>query len=126
MDAGLGVEASSGDYRVSVIPVAYNNGLLSRAVIKVRVGNTGALDEQPVVHVTLPKGEDTQVRVPKGRTTWSFDWPKQLQDADLYQPYGERSAETLVGPYTIAIVHGTVQACGGFLGAPKEDEPTAP
>jgi hypothetical protein len=122
MDTGLGVEASSGDYRVSVVPLAYDGGHVSRAVIEVSVGNAGGLDEPPVVHLTLPKGEDTQVRVPKGRTTWSFDWPKQLQEADLHQPYDERPAETLWGPYTVVIVHGTVQACSGFIGAPKEQQ----
>ncbi|MHA4777018.1 serine/threonine-protein kinase [Streptomyces sp. MSC1_001] len=113
------VAENAGDYGVSVTPLSDGGRPLSRAVIKVRTSPARLQDEPVVVHVKLPKGEDVPLTMPKGRTSWSFRWPDVLKTAELSQPYEEREPVTLFGPYTILVVHGTVQACGGFDGDPR-------
>ncbi|MFD8916085.1 serine/threonine protein kinase [Streptomyces sp. NPDC059575] len=114
MDLGAPVDKADG-YSVTVTPVARHGEYLSKAVIKVRVNPKVLPDERAVVHVTFPKGEDTYVAVPAGKTEWSFTWPDQVS-AQLPRSLNQMDPVELFGTYTVVVVHGTVQACDGFNG----------
>ncbi|MFD4322428.1 protein kinase [Streptomyces sp. NPDC058548] len=124
-DEGM-VVANPDDYTVSVTPLASHDRWLSRAAIKVSTSRTRLPDEPVVVHLKLPKGEDVPISMPQGKKEWSFRWPDVLQAAELSDPYDTREPATLSGAYTITVVHGNVQACGGFDGDPRGAATTRP
>ncbi|MCX4417868.1 protein kinase [[Kitasatospora] papulosa] len=121
-DMGVGVDTAAQDFGFSVKPLTYRNGYIAQAVVNVNVPSRAAGDqERPVVHVKLPKGEDIPLTVPEGKSTWSFRWPDILQTAprtEMQSPYEQMKPIELMGPYTIAIFHYSIVACGGFLGDP--------
>lgn len=71
--------------------------------------------EPTVVHVTVPKGEDTCLVLPEGRDPWTFTWPDQVVK-QLPSAADDMAAVELFGPCTVVIVRGNVQGCDGFLG----------
>ncbi|MFF0428426.1 protein kinase [Streptomyces sp. NPDC004520] len=118
-DEGM-VVSNPTDYRISVNSLAYGGRILPRAVITVGGFSLSTTDEPVVVHLKLPKGEDVTIPVPEGKKEWSFRWPDVLKTAELSEPYETREPVTLLGSYTITVVHGSVRACGGFEGDPLD------
>ncbi|GGR24504.1 serine/threonine-protein kinase [Streptomyces roseolus] len=117
-DEGLPV-SNTDAYTVSVRPLASRDRFVSRATVGVRTPGDRLADEPVAVYMKLPKGEEIEIPVPEGKNEWSFRWPDVLAAADLPQPYDSREPVTLMGSYTITVVHGTLRACGGFEGDPR-------
>ncbi|MFG2875248.1 serine/threonine protein kinase [Streptomyces sp. NPDC048337] len=114
MDLGAPVDAADG-FGVTVTPVARHGEYLSKAAIKVRINPNIRLDERVVIHVKFPKGEDVHLLFPEGKTEWSFNWPDQVA-TQLPRPLNETAPVALFGAYTVVVVQGSVQVCGGFMG----------
>lgn len=115
MDLGAPVSSADG-YSVSVTPVKRHGEYLSKAIIEIRVDpEVMPLDGETVVHVTFPKGEDTHLTMPAGKSEWSFRWPDQVI-SQLPRAIKDMKAVELFGAYSVVVVHGTVQACSGFDG----------
>ncbi|MFF2777124.1 serine/threonine-protein kinase [Streptomyces sp. NPDC058052] len=117
-DGGM-VVSNPTDYRISVDSLQYGDRILTKAVITVRALNEPLQGEPVVVHLKLPKGQGVALPVPVGRTEWSFRWPDVLRTVELSEPYDTSEPATLMGSYTITVVHGTVRSCVGFEGNPR-------
>ncbi|MEU1229656.1 serine/threonine-protein kinase [Streptomyces sp. NPDC005828] len=119
---GLSVDTASAGFSISVTPVSYRRGWISKAVIDITTGRQTA-DEPPVVHVQLPKGEDISLTMPRGKHTWSFRWPDILKTAtrtEMPRTYEAMEPRELFGPYTITVVDYSIMACNGFEGDPRD------
>ncbi|MEU6165941.1 hypothetical protein [Streptomyces tanashiensis] len=103
-------------------PTEERRGWLTEAVINVTNARAQTVDEPPVVHVKLPKGEDISLTMPQGRRTWSFRWPDVLKTAtkdEMPRTYEVMEPRELFGTYTIIIVDYSIMACNGFEGDPR-------
>ncbi|MFF5924577.1 serine/threonine-protein kinase [Streptomyces hydrogenans] len=124
MDEGVGVDAGSMGFGISVSEGAYQHGYPTRAVVRITVDRAQVGDlQQPVVHLKLPGDAGiVSLTVPRGQDTWTFRWPDVLRTAsraEMPQRYEDLAPEALRGPYTVTLVHYSVMACDGFMGDPR-------
>ncbi|MFJ2089492.1 serine/threonine-protein kinase [Streptomyces sp. NPDC087901] len=117
---GMAVENSSG-FAISVTPVASKGYWISASLIHIRSPLPAQGDDQRLVYLKLPKGDQVPLAIPEGKTSWSFRWPDVLKTADLGVPYESYEPAELLGTYTVVVTREvpSVEACGGFRGDPK-------
>ncbi|MFI9605432.1 serine/threonine-protein kinase [Streptomyces sp. NPDC052043] len=115
MDPGGAPVDSADGYSVTVIPVQRHGEYLSKAIVRIQRNPAVLPNEKAIVHVTFPKGEDTHLAMPVSKTDWSFTWPDQVS-SQLTRSIKDMRPVELFGAYTVVVVHGTVQACGGLNG----------
>ncbi|MFF9500665.1 serine/threonine-protein kinase [Streptomyces sp. NPDC014656] len=124
LDEGLRVDTRTPGFDLSVAAGGYRHGYPTRAVVTVtldpeQIGDFGG----PVVLLKPPGGEAiVSLKVPAGRSSWSFRWPEVLKEAsaaELPERYEETDPELFRGPYTVTLVHYSVLACDGFMGDPR-------
>ncbi|MFE9860463.1 serine/threonine-protein kinase [Streptomyces sp. NPDC005780] len=117
---GMAVENPSG-FAISVTPVASKGFWISASLIHIRSPLPAQSDDQRLVYLKLPKGEQVPLAIPEGKRSWSFRWPDVLKTADLGVPYESYEPADLLGTYTVVVTREvlSVEACGGFRGDPK-------